>query len=191
MATKHAYRVLVLIDCSNLMGAARAFNRNVNWLQLRDYLVDPQEGREAIECVVYVGLPPSMPKYQETREKRLKFVHWLRTNGFLVVTKDGSPTEDGNFKANVDVLMAIDAMYLATEMRPDIVVLVTGDSDFAHLALTLRRRGIRVEVAAINQFLGNELRASANSIIDLQDLFNSFEALRGDPGLIGGEDVMD
>lgn len=191
MATTRTYKVLAIVDESNLMGAARTFNRRLDWQRLRDYLIDPEEGREPLEFVVYVGLPPSMPAYLEQREKKLKFVHWLRTNGFLVVTKDGSPTEDGRFKANVDVLMAIDGVALATEMRPDIVVLVTGDSDFAHLALTLRRRGIRVEVAAIAQTLGNELRASANSIIDLRELFNSFEGLRGDAQLIGGENVMD
>src|SRR5579884_2317058 len=114
------YKVLALVDESNLMGAARTFNRRLDWQLLRDYLIDPEEGREPLEFVVYVGLPPSMPAYQEQREKKLKFVYWLRTNGFLVVTKDGSPTEDGRFKANVDVMMAIDGVALAAEMRPDI-----------------------------------------------------------------------
>jgi uncharacterized LabA/DUF88 family protein len=76
-------------------------------------------------------------------------------------------------------------------MRPDIVILVTGDSDFAHLAEKLRRRGIRVEVAALDQNLGNALRASANSIINLRELFNQFKGLHGDVDRIGGENVMD
>jgi uncharacterized LabA/DUF88 family protein len=185
------YKVLALVDESNLMGSARAFNRRLDWQRLRQYLINADEGREAIEFVVYVGLPPSMPAYQEQRDKKLKFVYWLRTNGFLVLTKDGAPTEDGRYKANVDVMMAIDGVALATEMRPDVVVLVTGDSDFAHLALTLRRRGIRVEVAAIDQMLGNDLRASANGIIALRELFNQFEALHTDAQLVGNETAMD
>ena len=144
-----------------------------------------------IECVIYVGIPPNMAAFQEQREKKLRFVYWLRSNGFLVVTKDGSPSEEGRYKANVDVMMAIDAVDLAVEMRPDIVVLVTGDSDFAHLALKLRRRGIKVEVAAIDQTLGNELRAAASSFIDLRELINRFEALRGDANPIGRDNVMD
>jgi len=63
------------------------------------------------------------------------------------------------------------------EMRPDVVVLVTGDADFAHLALQLRRRGIRVEVASVAQNLGSALKASANEIIDLDPLFDSFEPM--------------
>lgn len=171
-------KVLALVDESNLLGAARVLNRRLDWNQIRDYLADPEQGRELLEFVVYVGLPPAgMSAYQEQRDKKLRFVYWLRTNGFLVVAKDGSPTEDCRFKADMDVMMAIDGVALAAEMRPDTVILVTGDSDFAYLALTLRRRGIRVEVAAIAQTLGNELRASANDVIDLRKLFNRFEEM--------------
>jgi uncharacterized LabA/DUF88 family protein len=185
------YRILALVDESNLLGLARTFNRRLDWPQIRDYLADPAEGRQMVECVIYVGLPPNMVAFQEQRERKLRFVYWLRTNGFMVVTKDGSPSEEGRYKANVDVLMAIDGVDLAVEMRPDIVVLVTGDSDFAHLALKLRRRGIKVEVAAADQTLGNELRSAASSFIDLRKLFNSFEGLRGEASPIGGDNVMD
>jgi hypothetical protein len=41
-------------------------------------------------------------------------------------------------------------------MRPDVVILVTGDADFAYLAIELRRRGIRVEVA-LSQLPGIEV----------------------------------
>src|SRR5262245_52635081 len=91
--------------------------------------------------VIYAGLPPPIPEWQTERDKKNKFLHWLRSNGFLVVAKDGSPGDGKHYKANVDVLMAIDAVELSVEMRPDVVVLVTGDADFAHLALQLRRRG--------------------------------------------------
>ena len=121
--------------------------------------------------VVYAGLPPAIPIWQEERDKKNKFVHWLRSNGFMVVTKDGSPAEEGHYKANVDVMMAIDALELSVEMRPDVVILVTGDTDFAYLAIKLRRRGIRVEVASVTQNLGNILRSAANEVIDLAPLF--------------------
>lgn len=93
----------------------------------------------------------------------------------MVVTKDGSPAEEGHYKANVDVIMAIDAVEVSVEMRPDVVILVTGDADFAYLALHLRRRGIRVEVASVAANLGNNLKAAANAVIDLAPLFRSFE----------------
>jgi uncharacterized LabA/DUF88 family protein len=145
---------------------------------LREFLAGPNTGRELIEMVVYAGLPPAMPIWQEERDKKNKFMQWLRSNGFMVVTKDGSPAEEGRYKANVDVMMAIDALELSVEMQPDVVILVTGDTDFAYLAIKLRRRGIRVEVASVSQNLGSILRSAANEVIDLAPLFRTFELIQ-------------
>ena len=153
----------------------RTAGRGLDWLKLRDFLAGPDTGRDLIEMVVYAGLPPAIPIWQEERDKKNKFMQWLRSNGFMVVTKDGAPAEEGRYKANVDVMMAIDALELSVEMRPDVVILVTGDADFAYLATKLRRRGIRVEVASVAQNLGNILKSTANEVIDLAPLFRTFE----------------
>src|SRR5246127_4670934 len=171
-------RVLILVDESNVGSSVRTVGRGLDWLKLRDFLAGPNTGRELIEMVVYAGLPPAMPVWQEERDKKNKFMQWLRANGFMVVTKDGSPAEEGRYKANVDVMMAIDALELSVEMQPDVVILVTGDTDFAYLATKLRRRGIRVEVASVSQNLGNILRSAANEVIDLAALFRTFELMK-------------
>jgi uncharacterized LabA/DUF88 family protein len=171
-------RVLVLVDESNVVSSLRVPGRKIDWLKLRDFLVRAEEGRALIEMVIYAGLPPAMPEWQLERDKKNKFLHWLRSNGFLVVAKDGSPAEENHYKANVDVLLAIDAVDLSARMRPEVVVLVTGDADFAHLALHLRRQGIRVEVASSAATLGTGLKGAANQVIDLAPLFESFEPLK-------------
>src|SRR5438067_7503140 len=170
-------RVLVLVDESNVVSAVRTQGRGLDWLKLRDFLTGGKTGRKLIEMVVYAGLPPAIPVWQEERDKKNKFVHWLRSNGFMVVTKDGAPAEEGHYKANVDVMMAIDALELSIEIRPDVVILVTGDADFAYLAIKLRRHGIRVEVASVSANLGNLLRSAANNVIDLTGLFRTFEMI--------------
>jgi uncharacterized LabA/DUF88 family protein len=170
-------RLLVLVDESNVGSSARTAGRGLDWLKLREFLGGTNIGRELIEMVVYAGLPPAMPIWQEERDKKNKFVQWLRSNGFMVVTKDGAPAEEGRYKANVDVMMAIDALELSVEMRPDVVILVSGDADFAYLAIKLRRRGIRVEVASVTQNLGQILRSAANDVIDLAPLFRTFEIM--------------
>ncbi|MDR3153144.1 MAG: NYN domain-containing protein [Deltaproteobacteria bacterium] len=199
-------RLLVFVDEANVTRAAsRNFNKSFDWLRFRDYLKNYGETpRELIEMVVYVGIPPD-PK---RKESRLRYVHFLKSQGFLVYTKEGQlkpyaaprpsyrddwaprngdgqgrpPYQDygrsaplPEFKANVDVIMAIDAMDLALRIRPDVVTLVTGDSDFAHLALTIRREGIKVEVASAPQTLSSELKTCANSVIDLTPLFDTFD----------------
>ncbi|MDQ6624284.1 MAG: NYN domain-containing protein [Verrucomicrobiota bacterium] len=175
--TSHRARLLVLVDESNVGSSVRMVGRGLDWLQLRNFLAGAESGRELIEMVVYAGLPPPIPLWQEERDKKNKFMYWLRSNGFLVVTKDGAPAEEGHYKANVDVMMAIDALELAAEMQPEVVILVTGDADFAYLATKLRRRGIRVEVASVAANLSSLLKASANAVIDLAPLFRSFEVM--------------
>src|ERR1051326_2030394 len=170
-------RLLVLVDESNISSSVRTAGRGLDWLKLRDFLAGPETGRELIEMVVYAGLPPAIPIWQEERDKKNKFMQWLRSNGFMVVTKDGSPAEEGRYKANVDVMMAIDALELSIEIRPDVVILVTGDADFAYLAIKLRRHGIRVEVASVAANLGNILKSAANDVIDLAALFRTFEMI--------------
>ena len=165
-------KVLVLVDESNVGSSVRTAGHGLDWLKLRDFLAGPNTGRDLIEMVVYAGLPPAIPVWQN------KFMHWLRSNGFMVVTKDGSPAEEGHYKANIDVMMAIDAVELSVEMRPDVVILVTGDADFAYLAIKLRRHGIRVEVASVAANLGNTLRSAANAVIDLAPLFRTFEMMK-------------
>jgi uncharacterized LabA/DUF88 family protein len=175
-------RLLVLVDESNVGSSVRTAGRGLDWLKLRNFLAGPDTERDLIEMVVYAGLPPAIPTWQDERDKKNKFVHWLRSNGFLVVTKDGAPAEEGHYKANVDVMMAIDALELSMEMRPDVVILVTGDADFAYLAIKLRRHGIRVEVASVAANLGNMLRAAANNVIDLAELFRTFEIAKVQDG---------
>lgn len=168
-------RLLVLVDESNVVSSVRTAGRGLDWLKLRETLTG--ESADLIEMVVYAGLPPAIPAWQEERDKKNKFLHWLRANGFLVVTKDGSPAEEGHYKANVDVMMAIDAIELSVAMRPDVVILVTGDADFSYLALQLRRRGIRVAVASVAKNLGSALKTAANEVIDLAPLFATFELM--------------
>src|SRR5438045_3326032 len=168
-------KVLVLVDESNVGSSVRTVGRGLDWLKLREFLAGENTGRELVEMVVYAGLPPAIPAWQEERDKKNKFVHWLRSNGFMVVTKDGAPAEEGHYKANVDVMMAIDALELSIEMRPDLVLLVTGDADFAYLAIKLRRPGIRVEVASVAANLGHTLSSAANDVIDLAPLLRTFE----------------
>ena len=170
-------RLLVLVDESNVGSSVRTAGRGLDWLRLREFLAGAETGRDLIEMVVYAGLPPAIPLWQDERDKKNKFIYWLRSNGFLVMTKDGAPAEEGHYKANVDVMMAIDALELAGEMQPEVVILVTGDADFAYLATKLRRGGIRVEVASVAQNLGGVLKSAANAVIDLAPLFRTFELM--------------
>jgi len=171
---RKTHRVLILADADNTNIAAQSFNRKLDWLKLREYLADSKEGRELIEMVIYVGLPPAKEQFTEQRKSKEKFIYWAKSNGFLIVLQEGKPKGE-DYESNIDIVMAMDAMELSFDIRPDLVVLVTGDSDFAYLSEKLRRRGIRVEVASVQNSLGTELKKSANSFIDLIGVFDGFQ----------------
>ncbi|MCL1475858.1 NYN domain-containing protein [Argonema antarcticum] len=190
MAT--ARRVIIFADSDNTFLSAQSFNRKLDWQKIRDYLADPAEGRELIEMVIFVGLPPDRERFEEQRKAKEKFIYWAKSNGFLVVSKEGKAKGE-EYETNIDIVMAMDALELALEVRPDIVVLVTGDSDFAYLAEKLRRRGIRVEVASVEQSLGNELKNAASNVIDLIEIFDSFEQQNNNQNYyrIGNANIFD
>src|ERR1700752_5531995 len=71
-------KVLVFVDESNVVSSVRALGRKLDWLKLRDHLASADRGRELIEMVIYAGLPPPIPEWQTEREKKNKFLHWLR-----------------------------------------------------------------------------------------------------------------
>jgi uncharacterized LabA/DUF88 family protein len=159
-------RTLIFIDLANLTNAVADIGRAIEWPSFKQVLA---EGREVLEILVYAGLPPATTGLSAARTRMQNLLRTLEMLGYLVVRKEGKPRDAVNFKANVDVMMALDAAELAVTIRPEVVILVTGDGDFAHLALKLRRLGIRVEVMAIEGTnLADELKAAANAVIDLE-----------------------
>src|SRR5713101_7816753 len=89
-------KVLVLVDESNVGSSVRTAGRGLDWLKLRDFLAGPNTGRELIEMVVYAGLPPAIPIWQEERDKKNKFGHWRPPTESMFATKDGYPAEEAH-----------------------------------------------------------------------------------------------
>ena len=165
-------KTLIFIDEGNLTGICSKLNRSIDWNKLREHL---SKDHDVLEVFIYAGLPPTTPEWTEFRVKRERFLHWLESERFYVLRKQGRPTTQQAYKANVDVMMAVEAMELAIEVQPDTVILVTGDGDFGFVACKLRRRGIRVEVAAFENNLGEDLRISASAFIDLGQIIRAVE----------------
>ena len=157
-------KTLIFIDEGNLTGICGKLNRSIDWLKLREQL---SREHDVLEVFIYAGLPPTTPEWTEFRVKRERFLHWLESEAFYVIRKQGRPTTQQAYKANVDVMMAAEMMELAIELKPDTIILVTGDGDFGFVVCKLRRRGIHVVVAAFENNLGEDLRISASSWLDM------------------------
>ncbi|MEO0499722.1 MAG: NYN domain-containing protein [Pseudomonadota bacterium] len=175
--------VLIFVDEANFAHAAWQAGKKTDYIALADYLADEQHDRMLIEMVVYLGLPPAMryedmpPEWQQRHDAKIRFRDFLRFNGFMAVTHHGkgSPRAPETLNTNVDVLMAMDAVEMCLEIKPDVVVIVTGDADFHYLADKLRRRGIRVECASTRAQVSSELQKSVNDFIDLSEFLSTMD----------------
>jgi uncharacterized LabA/DUF88 family protein len=177
-------KVLVFIDLSNVSGQLRPLGRKEDLLSLRSLVANEDEGRYLVDCFVYARLPHT------NGDAVHRWHDWLRAQGFQVVSKRAKKLPNGAYKCNLDGELMLDALDLGTEIRPDVVVLVTGDGDMAPLALRLRRKGIRVEVASLGESLAAELRLASQGFIDLTEWANACERVNDAAPELGGANIF-
>jgi len=177
-------KVLTFVDGSNIMGQCRHVGRRADFPELVKLLADPEEGRFSIDAFVYLPLPHS------NGDGVHRFHDHLRSRGLQVISKRMKQLPDGSYKCDMDAELIMDALEMARDTSPDIIVLASGDGDLAPLALRLRRRGIRVEVASNEQGLASELRLAAQGFIDLSQWLDRCERVAEDAPAIGNENVF-
>ena len=149
-------RVLVFLDFANIDAGCRPFAR-VDYARLLEYLA---QGRFLVEAYAYVPIDPRRP------EGRNSLIRHLQHGGWMVFPKLGKIAGD-SYKSDVDVEMTIDMMRSAEQIRPDIVILCSGDGDFIPVVRELRRRGIRTEVASFEAQADVTLPCEASGFISL------------------------
>jgi hypothetical protein len=154
-------RVLGLIDLSYYMYTLKKRKIKQNLVLLRDFLANPQEGRLAVDFLVYA-------------HSSSEDLDHLRDNGFRVITRPLIPYGTNIIKDPFETQLIIDALDVCHIAKIDVVVLVSGDADYASLCYALRRRGIIVEVANFVKIPG-KLRQSASKFIDLNKWIYTFD----------------
>ncbi len=159
-------RLAIFIDYHNLEGSLRNEGYRVDILSLRDYL---SEGRWLVETFVYAGFNPNNPGDDEN------FHRFLKMNGFVVRTKPAKVRTNGSFKCDLDTEMILDIVDFVQQAKPGIVLILSGDGDFAPLARWLRLRGFRVEVASTPNSISQDLKEAANGYIDLCEAINEIQ----------------
>lgn len=139
-------RVGLFLDAHNLMITARqAHGGDLDFkaLMRKVQAEDPgQERRLLVEAYAYVAEDPA--------QERTGLKAALRNAGFEVRTRPILYRADGTAKGDWDLGMAIEVLERAD--RLDVVVLGTGDGDFADLARHLKEKKthLRVEVACFD-----------------------------------------
>lgn len=152
-------RVTVFLDYANINRGFEQINTPPDYAHLLNYL---GEGRFTVEAHAFV---PIDPRNSHGRDREIEAL-WQA--GYLVHQKVGSPTGSDGYKCDFDVEITLELMRTAEIVRPDIIVLASGDKDFIPVILELRRRGIRVEASAFTGInAAREVMQKASGFIDL------------------------
>ncbi|MCG2689699.1 NYN domain-containing protein [Candidatus Parcubacteria bacterium] len=148
-------RVEVLIDVQNLYYSARnLFNSKVNFKEVLKKWID---GRKLIRAFGYVVST-------KTGEEK-PFFDALTSLGIETRVKELQEFYGGQKKADWDVGIVIDAVRTASNV--DVVVLCSGDGDFAPLVEYLKAQGKRVEVIAFEKTTSSKIKDVVDEFIDL------------------------
>ncbi len=182
-------RIVIFNDFANTNAAFQSCNIVPDYSDILAYLSD---GRFLVEAHAYFPIDPRNPHGKDRQ------IESLWKGGWLVHTKVGAIAGD-TYKCDFDVEITLDLMRTAEIVKPDIIVLLSGDKDFVPVMLELRQRGIRVEVAAFpGKNAAREVMLKASGFIDLDAYLNEppdnqageLEKDENDPDWPGSDDQV-
>ncbi|MEP3348320.1 MAG: NYN domain-containing protein [Marinomonas sp.] len=150
--------VTILVDVQNVYYTTRdtfkrPFDYNAFWKQAT-------EGRNVVKAIAYA--------IDRGDEKQRQFQNILRAIGFEVKLKPFIQRSDGSAKGDWDVGIAIDGIEYGKDS--DVLVLASGDGDFALLADTLREKyQTKVEVYGVEALTAQSLIHSASQFVSIDN----------------------
>lgn len=161
-------KVLIFIDGSNLFWACKTFRGGfkLSYAKLRDKLL---KDRNLIRPYYYcaIGVPPD--------PNQIRFHDSLKYQGFTLVTRPIKVRPAGWIEKGVDVALVTDMLKFAFMKVCDVIILVSGDHDFADAVSLVKDQGIRVEIAAFEHTIGRDLKMLADEFISLDKLADEIE----------------
>lgn len=155
MITLTQQRVGVFVDVQNMYYSAKAlYSAKVDFGRVLELAV---QDRTLIRAIAYV--------IKADNKQEQPFFESLQKRGLEIKAKELQTFYGGNKKGDWDVGIAMDIMRLAAKL--DVVVLVSGDGDFAELLKHVKALGCRAEVVAFNQSMSSLLRPEVDTFVDL------------------------
>lgn len=145
-------KVVILVDVQNIYYTAKqSYNSNFDY---NKFWAKVSSGRQVVKAIAYA--------VDRNDEKQRQFQNILRAIGFEVKLKPFIQRVDGTAKGDWDVGITIDAIEHAKVA--DIVVLASGDGDFALLVDKIRNDlEAAVEVYGVPKFTSTSLINSAST----------------------------
>ncbi len=165
-------RVAIFIDGSNLYHALRS-NFGRHDLKFADFASKLCGSRRLFRTYYYNVMRDPTQSPDSHREQQ-EFLDILRRTPYLEVRLGGTKVAHGvPVEKGIDIMLATDMLYFASNDFYDVAVLVSGDSDFAHALQAVKNMGKHVEVAYFESGMSRDLLnvADQRHLLD-QSFFN-------------------
>ena len=150
-------RVGVFVDVQNLYYSAR--NIYSARVKFNEVLNEAVAGRKLIRAIAYV-VEANMPEEES-------FFEALEKAGFEVKRKELQTFAGGHQKGDWDVGIAMDIVKLMNKL--DVVVLCSGDGDYAPLLEYLQMSGQFTETVAFGKSCSGKIKELTDYFIDLDE----------------------
>lgn len=155
-------RIGVFVDVQNLYYSARnIYGARINFNEI---LKEAVGNRRLIRAIAYV-IKADMPEEQS-------FFEALEKAGFEVKSKDLQTFAGGHQKGDWDVGIAMDIIKMMNKL--DVVVLASGDGDFAPLLEYLQMTGQLTETIAFGRSTSSQIIELTDHFIDLDESTKRF-----------------
>ncbi|HEY0915447.1 MAG TPA: NYN domain-containing protein [Solimonas sp.] len=150
-------RVAIFVDVQNVYYTTKqAFGRHFDY---NAFWAAATRERQVVKALAYA--------IDRGDDRQRQFQNILRGIGFDVRLKPYIQRSDGSSKGDWDVGIAIDVMDHAENV--DVVVLVSGDGDFALLVDRIRQKhGVKVEVHGVEALTAQALVRSASTFFPIE-----------------------
>ena len=163
-------RTAIFVDAPNVCYAAENARVSLDFSRMLKYLA---RDRQLVHALSY---SPIIDDVREgIRYETQRFVAPFLRTGYKLITKPLKRFSDGSAKGNFDLELALDILTMAD--RLDVVVLVSGDSDFECVIEYIQSRGVRVEVVAFASNVSTELVNIADTFIDIMQHIEHFKTI--------------
>jgi len=151
----------ILVDGQNIYLSAKAKHAKLDF----NAIIRSMISREIVRAIIYNVSPKGVDQS--------KFIHAMENLGYEVKSKEPRELPDGSTKADWDMQIAIDALALSDKV--DVMVILTGDSDFVPLVHALKSRGVKVEIMSFPVNTRDELMLAADKYLELTDKMLIYE----------------
>jgi uncharacterized LabA/DUF88 family protein len=147
--------VAVFIDGSNLYYTMQNSGKRFNFLHFYKWL---QQKSKLKDVHYYTAFDPEDPKQTD-------FLDELENAGYKIHKKPVRWVID-HHKGNMDVELAVDAMFLCPEY--EVMILISGDGDFSYLCQTLEKLDKQTIIMSLGGYTAQELHESAANFFFLE-----------------------